>query len=52
MPGALKTDQKTYIHVQTSDGIINILDLQMEGKKRMSIPELLRGYTFKTTSEA
>ena len=47
MPGQLKTDQKTYIHVHTSEGIINILDLQMEGKKRMSIPELLRGYTFK-----
>src|SRR5688572_1236664 len=47
MLGQLKTDQKTYIHVQTAEGIINILDLQMEGKKRMSIPELLRGYTFK-----
>jgi methionyl-tRNA formyltransferase len=47
-PGQVKTDQKTYIHVQTGDGIINITDLQMEGKKRMSVPELLRGYTFKT----
>lgn len=47
MPGQLQTDQKTYIHVQTAEGTINILDLQMEGKKRMSIPELLRGYTFK-----
>ncbi|MFC5271931.1 methionyl-tRNA formyltransferase [Adhaeribacter terreus] len=45
-PGQVITDGKTYIHVQTADGILNILDLQMEGKKRMSVPELLRGYTF------
>jgi methionyl-tRNA formyltransferase len=50
-PGQLKTDQKTFIHVQTADGILNITDLQMEGKKRMSVPELLRGYTFKPVSE-
>jgi len=51
MPGQLKTDQKTFIQVQTADGIINLLHLQMEGKKRMSLPELLRGYTFKTPSQ-
>jgi len=38
--------------VQTSDGILNITDLQMEGKKRMSVPELLRGYTFKNAKNA
>ncbi len=50
-PGQLKSDQKTFIQVQTADGIINILDLQMEGKKRMPIPELLRGFTFKTLTD-
>jgi methionyl-tRNA formyltransferase len=47
-PGQLKTDNKTYLHVQTADGALSILDLQMEGKKRMPVQDLLRGYTFKT----
>ena len=47
-PGQLKTDSKTYLHVQTADGVLSILDLQMEGKKRMPVQDLLRGYTFKT----
>ncbi|PVY41122.1 methionyl-tRNA formyltransferase [Pontibacter virosus] len=47
-PGQLKTDDKTYLHVQTADGALSILDLQMEGKKRMPVQDLLRGYTFKT----
>lgn len=46
-PGEIITDGKNFIHVQTSSGVINLLDLQMEGKKRMPVPELLRGYTFK-----
>ncbi|MBK0404585.1 methionyl-tRNA formyltransferase [Adhaeribacter sp. BT258] len=51
-PGQIITDGKTFIHVQTADGILNLLDLQMEGKKRMSVPELLRGYTFKNAKNA
>lgn len=51
-PGQVITDGKNFIHVQTADGILNILDLQMEGKKRMSIPELLRGFTFKNALKA
>ncbi|MDX5422555.1 MAG: methionyl-tRNA formyltransferase [Hymenobacteraceae bacterium] len=45
-PGQIKTDNKTFLHVQTADGAISILDLQMEGKKRMPVQDLLRGYTF------
>ncbi len=45
-PGQLKTDNKTFLHVQTAAGVISILDLQMEGKKRMGVQDLLRGYTF------
>ena len=47
-PGQLKTDNKTFLHVQTAAGVLSILDLQMEGKKRMPVQDLLRGYTFKT----
>ncbi|MCP2044603.1 methionyl-tRNA formyltransferase [Pontibacter sp. HSC-36F09] len=45
-PGQLQTDNKTYLHVQTSAGALSILDLQMEGKKRMPVQDLLRGYKF------
>ncbi|PKV76370.1 methionyl-tRNA formyltransferase [Pontibacter ramchanderi] len=45
-PGKLKTDNKTYLHVQTAEGALAILDLQMEGKKRMPVQDLLRGYKF------
>lgn len=45
-PGQIKTDNKTYLHVQTAAGAIAVLDLQMEGKKRMSLQDLLRGYNF------
>jgi methionyl-tRNA formyltransferase len=45
-PGQLITDNKTFLHVQTAAGAIALLDLQMEGKKRMPVQDLLRGYTF------
>ncbi|RIJ43196.1 methionyl-tRNA formyltransferase [Pontibacter oryzae] len=45
-PGTIHTDNKTFLHVQTAAGALSILDLQMEGKKRMSIQDLLRGYNF------
>lgn len=44
--GQIKTDNKTFLHVQTAQGVVSILDLQMEGKKRMGVQDLLRGYTF------
>lgn len=43
-PGQIITDGKTYLKVATSDGVINILMLQKEGKKRMRITEFLRGF--------
>jgi methionyl-tRNA formyltransferase len=46
LPGNFVTDQKTFLHFITSDGFINLLDIQLEGKKRMEIKEFLRGYRF------
>ena len=43
-PGLIESDNKSYLHVYTTDGYLSLEDLQMEGKKRMSIEELLRGY--------
>src|SRR5690554_27824 len=44
-PGTLVTDNKSYLHVTVKDGIIGITDIQLAGKKRLSIKELLNGYT-------
>lgn len=45
--GELDTDNKTYLKVNTGQGVLEILELQLEGKKRMKVEELLRGYKFK-----
>lgn len=42
--GEYETDGKTYLRFQTGEGILEVLELQLEGKKRMKIDELLRGY--------
>lgn len=44
--GKFKTDGKTFLKFATNDGYINLLDLQLEGKKRMKIEEFLRGMRF------
>ncbi|SFB56706.1 methionyl-tRNA formyltransferase [Algoriphagus aquimarinus] len=44
--GELQTDNKSYIKVQTGEGVLEILELQLEGKKRMKVDDLLRGYKF------
>jgi methionyl-tRNA formyltransferase len=42
-PGGFLTDSKTYLKFAAKDGFINVTDVQLEGKKRMSIGEFLRG---------
>jgi len=45
-PGAISTDGKSFIKFSCKDGFIHILDLQLEGKKRMNVEDFLRGYRF------
>ncbi len=45
VPGSVKVDGKESIHVKTGDGVVNILDLQLQGKKRMKTGDYLRGNT-------
>ncbi len=45
--GSLLTDGKTFLSVRVADGILNLLEVQMEGKKRLTTPEFLRGFTVK-----
>ena len=42
--GSILTDKKSYFKIVCNDGYINVLDLQLAGKKRMSIAEFLRGF--------
>ncbi len=42
--GTVVSDGKTYLKFACADGYIHLLDLQLEGKKRMSAEEFLRGY--------
>ncbi len=42
-PGHFVTDNKTYLSFATADGLLNLVDVQLEGKKRMGIEEFLRG---------
>jgi methionyl-tRNA formyltransferase len=39
----METDGKTFLAVGTADGAADVLDLRMEGKKRMNIEDFLRG---------
>ena len=43
-PGTIETDCKTYFKIASSDGYVNVLSLQLAGKKRMEINDFLRGY--------
>jgi methionyl-tRNA formyltransferase len=43
-PGKILTDGREYMKIACSDGYLNILSLRIEGKKRMSISEFLRGF--------
>jgi len=42
-PGALECDQKKVLKIGVADGFIQILSLQMSGKKKNSIEDFLRG---------
>ncbi|MCX7986318.1 MAG: methionyl-tRNA formyltransferase, partial [Bacteroidales bacterium] len=43
-PGTIVSDGKTYIKVASHDGYVEILSLQLEGKKKLSVEEFLNGF--------
>lgn len=45
-PGNFETDKSNYLHFACSNGYISIIELQLEGKKKMAIADFLRGYRF------
>ena len=42
-PGTWASDGRRYLRVAAADGWLDLLDVQLEGKKRMPVAELLRG---------
>jgi methionyl-tRNA formyltransferase len=46
-PGTLESDGKTFLRFAASDGYIEVLQLQLEGKKKMETAEFLKGFRFK-----
>ena len=51
-PGFIVSDGKHFIKVACKNGFINVLNLQIEGKNRMSTVEFLRGNTISSSSVA
>ena len=47
--GTIITDNKTYIKVACTDGLVAIEELQVAGKKRMAVRDLLLGLTLNST---
>ena len=45
-PGRWETDRKTYLKFACCDGYVHVKDVQLEGKKRMTVEDFLRGYRF------
>ena len=43
-PGSIVSDHKTYLHVACRGGWLSITDLQVAGKKRMSVKDFLAGF--------
>jgi methionyl-tRNA formyltransferase len=42
--GKIETDNKSFLRIYCRDGYIGIKELQLSGKKQMSVEELLRGF--------
>lgn len=44
--GTIETDNKTFLHIATKNGFIDVTDLQLSGKKRMKTSDFLNGFSF------
>ena len=45
-PGEFISDDKNFLKISTGDGYIKVLELQMQGRKRMKIKDFLNGFSF------
>ena len=44
IPGKVITDNKNYLKIATKDGFVDVLELQLQGRKRMDTKAFLNGY--------
>jgi len=44
-PGTIYSDDKNYLKIATQDGFVDVLEVQLQGRKRMEIKDFLNGYT-------
>ena len=44
--GSIHTDGKTFVKIAVKEGFINLVELQLAGRKKMNIQEFLRGFNF------
>jgi methionyl-tRNA formyltransferase len=49
--GRWLSDGRSYLRVQTPDGQLDLLDIQLEGKKRMPVADFLRGFKLEMKKE-
>jgi methionyl-tRNA formyltransferase len=47
-PGTFETDGRSYLRFAAADAWVEVLDLQLEGKKRMDVEAFLRGFRLTT----
>lgn len=45
-PGAFLSDNKDWLKIATTDGYIHVHELQLAGRRRMSVSDFLNGYSF------
>lgn len=50
VPGKIQTDNKTVFKISGTDGHVIIKELQIPGKRKMPIADLLRGFSFESLS--
>lgn len=48
-PGTILTDSKSFLKISSADGMVEVLEMQLPGKKKLPVKELLMGFTI--TSE-
>ena len=46
MPGNYETDRESFLRFACRDGYIDVVELQLEGKKKMKVTDFLRGHRF------
>ena len=51
MAGNIDTDGKKYVHIRCKKGVLSLKTLQVAGKKRMNVTELLNGFKLNNSAK-